>query len=1023
MPLNEKPGMDVEEDVHVCLKCKATIFGLDNYISHRKAACSKPLIQQDDNPDNPTTDDELPNEKINQDQNITSRSSHNTDNTPTSTNETCVSKQNNTSSSNNNEGNQIIVSDTSFQDIKNIVSNHNNDINLTNDSNIESEKNHTSKFVCKVNSTQAPNECFLDDYNSSLSESVQQNPYSVIRSPPKYKLVDDNRKQTSREHFTRFSDPILHQDHESSLFRGFETVLFSKETSSTFDLERYTNYDFYNLPPPATQEPILSTETELDSIKDKVTLEISSTPSHIFRTVMSTSPRGDSDTIQITPSNGNEICNLSPSVQTVLPSCLIEDNKKRTNNECYTTVQNNTEENFSIEQKDESNSRIIEIKQDDFLSSLELRSSGKRINNVFEEDYDDYDEPDLPRNYTGGKWKPGSIPPSHVRGKWRPECLSPSFISDKPKGFEIPSSNASGKWKSEVQPSTSIGGKWKPTSPRISESGIDNDTQDVLEDEIDKQNNENSVKDHESISISCHNECINQHSRVSDPPPTHTKGKWLPGKNMQNLIKSGSQVDYYCSSCNRTLKGKESYERHLRSEFHFVNENKSQSINKLKNTFEKNSNLFNTTRPARKKKIQAKSFLKQTILKLKRKRSDIIQPIEKSSINQKNEKDKTTFNQSDTVAENILIVPDDDEEPAPRVPKIECPICCLSFPLINAVRHFASLAHIHNELQYQINRNKIVDVKYNRLILKNIKGIVSTSYFTCNLCNFYCNLHSDLIRHFNNHNCEAEMNEVTTLFTCSACKEEGPIKLKELKRHLNTTHHLDSIRDEILQAKKIEISYQNGILCPLCNKFFKFRHAYKIHRNMSHNDLEFHLPEQRKYKCSQCSFSANKEFKIRIHLLEEHNKKASGSYHCFVCGLIFNSNQEAEKHRQSSSHKTTRKKLKGLSVEEICNLCYTKHKDLNSLKDHMNREHGSLLTPCVYCGKTFPIRSHLAAHQKICTREIDPTLSYSENTNSCQLCSFSNPVLAYVLMHTTIAHGVQDSSRKYQCHICKVSLD
>jgi len=76
------------------------------------------------------------------------------------------------------------------------------------------------------------------------------------------------------------------------------------------------------------------------------------------------------------------------------------------------------------------------------------------------------------------------------------------------------------------------------------------------------------------------------------PPPGHTRGKWVPGKNVRlddgaedagsteggsvdNMLlipplrKSGSTIQYWCGSCNRRLSSRTLYERHLLSELHF----------------------------------------------------------------------------------------------------------------------------------------------------------------------------------------------------------------------------------------------------------------------------------------------------------------------------------------------------------------------------------------------------------------------------------------------------------------------
>lgn len=57
------------------------------------------------------------------------------------------------------------------------------------------------------------------------------------------------------------------------------------------------------------------------------------------------------------------------------------------------------------------------------------------------------------------------------------------------------------------------------------------------------------------------------------PPPFQTSGKWMPGKS--DHLKSGSNIHYFCRTCNRRLSSRISYEKHLRSELHFKRKTES----------------------------------------------------------------------------------------------------------------------------------------------------------------------------------------------------------------------------------------------------------------------------------------------------------------------------------------------------------------------------------------------------------------------------------------------------------------
>jgi hypothetical protein len=56
-------------------------------------------------------------------------------------------------------------------------------------------------------------------------------------------------------------------------------------------------------------------------------------------------------------------------------------------------------------------------------------------------------------------------------------------------------------------------------------------------------------------------------SNRTEAPPFQTSGKWMPGKS--DHLKSGSNIHYFCRTCNRRLSSRISYEKHLKSELHF----------------------------------------------------------------------------------------------------------------------------------------------------------------------------------------------------------------------------------------------------------------------------------------------------------------------------------------------------------------------------------------------------------------------------------------------------------------------
>ena len=141
--------------------------------------------------------------------------------------------------------------------------------------------------------------------------------------------------------------------------------------------------------------------------------------------------------------------------------------------------------------------------------------SGKKTDSIYKyydqsetDDESDESEPEVPRNYTQGKWKPGSRPPNNFTGgKWKPESEVPSKISN-----------------------------WDDN-----ESSNDGNLDKSLE-----------VDD-------------------SNPPPSHTKGKWVPGTKIHKLEFKEDKTErenFWCSFCSRNLATRAIYERHLKSNLH-----------------------------------------------------------------------------------------------------------------------------------------------------------------------------------------------------------------------------------------------------------------------------------------------------------------------------------------------------------------------------------------------------------------------------------------------------------------------
>lgn len=802
----------------------------------------------------------------------------------------------------------------------------------------------------------------MEDFTGALprppSEASMASSHVELKQKTQESLSLSHRPSSSQAPFTGYKDPLLLHGHDApNILRHFdsfsdhnkiphegeseshsESMALFKVSSSSYELEsqnfesRYS--DFYSIHP-APQEPLLASVTTLEHSKNKERMQRNI---KLSDNIESQSLKGKEVTPEETYGKGVQ------EAREEFPASRLK---------------------FSESENSDNVHEKSELRQDDFLSSLELRSSVKvptkrrhEEEDEFDEDEDDETRP--PRHHTGGKWRPGSRPPP------------------------------------------SVGGKWRPSTPKAE-----------LEEEEEEEMEEDYIEEEEES--------------LMPPPPTYTKGKWLPGKKMTNIIKVGSTVEYHCQACGRVLKGKEAYERHLKSQLHFVNENKASGKRKTKASKEIPA-ISKTTRPTRSKKLEAQNFLKTTIAHLKSRKivsqdvtnvKDITRPITWKGVTGSFPNSKLTPGITKEEEQQV-----DEEEVAHKfssgTPKMLCPICKLSFGEAYAALHFASLAHIHNELEERQSKNKDIDPNFNKLILQNITSIVKTSPFHCESCKFYCNLHEDFLAHMNTHTNDPEDDEVKTLFSCSACSDEDRMQLPSLLHHLQTPHHMDNARDLVLQAQQVVLTSKTLVVCPMGDGTFRYQREYQTHRRINHQEPGFQVTNRRMLRCSHCDFKTLRKQQIRAHIKKTHeiSHGSRESYHCFVCGLSFSTQRQAELHRRSAEHRTTLWRQRGVSVTRTCSLCYEEVDDLPALRQHMSQVHQKDCTPCHMCGIIPPLRSDLAKHQRVCKG----FPADMEGQHKCDLCSFKNDLLAHVLAHKTLSHSQRQSDGRYACHICKVSL-
>lgn len=867
MAEDRQPSRDLDsdaedEDIHLCIKCRQSILGIDNYVTHRKQTCPRlplnRLVKKTETNFKPDSQ--------------TSKSTEHTLNLP--------------------------AKESWSEALGNQLGERDDEPNST-DGFIPSVKcDETTKSGLEKN-----NGCPTsgDNHDQDLERDLASKSNTLSEERGSTKCEKD--VSISTDHFSRFCEPLFHNDAAvSSFFKSIDS--FGEGKFSTLADHHILYKDMPENFSPAANE--------MDQRYPDLYAAYSGHSSQ--ETVQHGRNRSSRSVLRASKDSTDENPHKSAHVQhdSAMPSLQVE-----------------------------------QLKQDDFLSSLDLSSvklihDKRKYSYDDEEDEDDEDEHRPPSYHTGGKWRPGMMPP----------------------------------------PST-VAGKWRPFSPTNQEQPEDDN---------------------------CDITTLNRNlEAVIDKPRIATKGKWLPGNRSRDTDEP--DLIYKCEECSMDFIRKSAYTRHM---------------NNHKNSLQAASNNSGLTssraRPSRETKLKAQFFMAATIKNFKRKK--ILAPPPSLPYKSPNDDTSTMEKKKSNVLdiENAINKKSSSIEIKPS--KMMCPICRLSFGTAYLSKHFASLAHIHNELEYKRTLKKETENEQDKIVLDNIDILVNNCHFECSGCKFFCNLESDLTRHVSTHTAwmESSTDALAVKYSCSACEEEELMSNTELMHHIMTQSHIMSVRDRILNAQKTVIRTHWKFICSQCKKSFRFCRQFIDHFRKQHEQKEFVVSSHTSRLCPVCPYRGHscKQVKQHIIMLHKHiriNQKNNSHYICYLCGTLHETAKESRLHRCTSKHRQKSLQLKKPTTTIHCKFCYSELESLSALRTHLTQEHMSHLTPCVRCASIPVLQSNLREHQKVC----NGVMLDSGFQHSCELCIFSSPLIAHVLLHATIVHGGAASDGLYTCHLCKVS--
>lgn len=396
------------------------------------------------------------------------------------------------------------------------------------------------------------------------------------------------------------------------------------------------------------------------------------------------------------------------------------------------------------------------------------------------------------------------------------------------------------------------------------------------------------------------NEDITENTDEFNPPPSHTRGKWVPGTKIIKLDykhkeRHDSDTDeYWCRSCNRKLSSRIVYERHLKSKLHT-------------------------------KRSQPENELEQVSLPLPR-IDDIV--IEKRSASVEPQTRKRRKRKND-----ILYMNEHAENIKPKRKRrfnfIKCNVCKTRLRTFLYGKHLIS--HYHYRRMF---KNPVESFA---TILNNIERIVLQSPFQCHPCRFYANTEEMFLRHWNSND---HLTNVTGdgQFWCAFCKYVCDTNI-EMHEHLTGIDHQEVVM-AINRSFPIIIRKKNQIPCDKCNATFSLNIELRKHASICSASRALGTASdqyQGKYYCQQCSEYFHSINAYQRHTISVHSIK---SYFCGPCGLTFGKIDEAKRHRVSAEHKvkTARMKL-SKRLKRKCFVCEEILDDLLLLKDHLKIMH------------------------------------------------------------------------------------
>ena len=173
-------------------------------------------------------------------------------------------------------------------------------------------------------------------------------------------------------------------------------------------------------------------------------------------------------------------------------------------------------------------------------------------------------------------------------------------------------------------------------------------------------------------------------------------------------------------------------------------------------------------------------------------------------------------------------------------------------------------------------------------------------------------------------------NESKDPFICNICGRVFLYK-RSLIRHCKEEQHSSYPKSD--KTKVFKWGIKTGVKCTICHKMIA-SYALDIHME------NYHCKEARVFKCKICDFKTNREYSLKRHYRDVHQRtdkdfcaiketfvEGVSKYQCPECKEILSSIDEVEDH------------LVGKICSRTCNICKKTFSRKDNLKQHKKRVH------------------------------------------------------------------------------------